>query len=83
MLRKYKDGMECRHTEQSLSLKVEKGKGKVNVEEKATQRGESANLTWSVERDGTRRCPKQRFEWRFDVKNFSAESRRGAKGYAG
>ena len=75
--------MECRHTEQSLRLKMERRKGKVNVEEKATQRGESADLTWSVERDGTRRCPKQRFEWRFDVKNFSAESRRGAKGYAG
>ena len=53
------------------------------MEEKATQRGESADSTWSVERDGTRRCPKQRFVWRFDVKNFSAESRRAARGYAG
>ena len=74
--------MACRHTEQILRLKMERGKGKVNVEEKATQRGESADSTWSVERDGTRRCPKQRFAWRFDVKNFPSESRRCAKGYA-
>jgi hypothetical protein len=33
-------------------LKIENGEWKVNMEEKATQRGVSAYKTWSVEKDG-------------------------------
>ena len=44
--------MACRHTKQRMKGKIERGKGKVNVEEKAMQRGASAYTTWSVEKDG-------------------------------
>ena len=33
-------------------MKIENGEWKVNMEEKATQRGVSAYTTWSVEKDG-------------------------------
>ena len=55
LLRKYWVGMTCRQTEQRMKGKKERGEGKVNVEEKATLRGASADATWSVEREGLRR----------------------------
>ena len=48
-LRKYVVGMTCRQTEQRIKGKMTWRKGKVNVEEKATQRGVSAYTTWSIE----------------------------------
>ena len=44
--------MACRHTEQRMKRKIERGEGKVNVEEKAMQRGESADTTWSIGKEG-------------------------------
>ena len=55
LLRKYWVSMTCRQTEQRMKGKKERGEGKVNVEEKATLRGASADATWSVEREGLRR----------------------------
>ena len=51
--------MAYRQTKQRMEGKIERGKGKVNVEEKAMQRGASAYTTWSVEKDGVqgRRLP--------------------------
>ena len=55
VLRKCRVGMTCRHIEQRMELKIESWELKVNVEEKATQRGASADTAWSVEKDGVQR----------------------------
>ena len=70
MLRKCYDDMVCCHAEQRMKGKVESCKLKVNVEEKATQRGASAYTTWSVEELATLTCPKPPQEADFSVKVF-------------
>ena len=46
--------MAFRHTEQRMRGKIESGKGKFYMEEKAMQRGVSVDATWSVGKDGER-----------------------------
>ena len=49
---------------------IESKKGKVNVEEKATQRGELADTTWSVGKKHTKLLSERLPEVDFPVKNF-------------
>ena len=77
VLRKYVVGMECRQTEQRMKGEIDRGKGKVNVEGKAMQRGESADTTWSVERDGTAIASESLQERIFAVRIFRSDCRWG------
>ena len=70
VLRKCRDGIECRQTEQRMKQKIAGKERKVNVEEKATQRGVLAYITWSIERQGVRHRPIQLAVVQNHVKDF-------------
>ena len=53
-----------------MKLKIENRKGKLNVEERATQRAVSAYITWSVEGDGLGRRVFPHGEAGFSVVDF-------------
>ena len=74
VLRKCRVGMTCRHIEQRMELKIESSELKVNVEEKATQRGASAYTAWSVEKDGVQRRHFPYKEAGNHVKDFRSSS---------
>ena len=56
-LRKYRNSTRCCQTKQRMKAKIERREGKVNVEERATQRGVSAYTTWSIEKETVQHRP--------------------------